>query len=259
MSYNDYSNYDDLFYDNNSFAIILLLLIFVSVIVTVVLIVIYKENKMKRAKEIAIEVGYFKARDAFMSAAFGSKQYMYKLCVSSNLVNNFNSFKYIDYLSKYFDMQINQDVLDSLIVFEKATHALMTKIAQEHISNAYIIDFVPTFVMSYTSPGGRSIREAVRRFDTKTCSEIRAKMVCSFSKRNHTKTQRNKMTNSLRNYILKRDNYTCQECGNSRYKEPNLLLEVDHIIPVSKGGLTEPDNLQTLCWVCNRNKSDNLT
>ena len=34
-------------------------------------------------------------------------------------------------------MQINQDVLDSLIVFEKATHALMTKIAQEHISNAY--------------------------------------------------------------------------------------------------------------------------
>ena len=96
MSYNDYNNYDDLFYDNNSFAIILLLLIFVSVIVTVVLIVIYKENKMKRAKEIAIEVGYFKARDVFMSAAFGSKQYVYKLCVSSNLVNNFNSFKYIN-------------------------------------------------------------------------------------------------------------------------------------------------------------------
>lgn len=72
-----------------------------------------------------------------MYTAFGSKQYVYELCVSSNLVNNFNSFKYIDYLLKYFDMQINQDVLDSLIVFEKATHALMTKIAQEHISNAY--------------------------------------------------------------------------------------------------------------------------
>ena len=64
MSYNDYSNYDDLFYDNNSFAIILLLLIFVSVIVTVVLIVIYKENKMKRAKEIAVCVFWVCLYDA---------------------------------------------------------------------------------------------------------------------------------------------------------------------------------------------------
>ena len=37
-------------------------------------------------------------------------------------------------------------------------------------------------------------------------------------------------------------------------QEPNLLLEVDHIVPVSKGGLSEPENLQTLCWRCNRTK-----
>ena len=40
--------------------------------------------------------------------------------------------------------------------------------------------------------------------------------------------------------------------------EPNLLLEIDHIIPVSKGGLTEESNLQTLCWKCNRSKSDKI-
>ena len=34
----------------------------------------------------------------------------------------------------------------------------------------------------------------------------------------------------------------------------NLLLEVDHIIPIIKGGLTKEDNLQTLCWKCNRSK-----
>lgn len=28
----------------------------------------------------------------------------------------------------------------------------------------------------------------------------------------------------------------------------NLLLEVDHIIPISKGEKMEPDNLQTLFW-----------
>lgn len=47
--------------------------------------------------------------------------------------------------------------------------------------------------------------------------------------------ERNK-AKKLRPMILARDNYTCQKCGNSIAKEPNLLLEVDHIIPVSKWG-----------------------
>lgn len=74
------------------------------------------------------------------------------------------------------------------------------------------------------------------------------------TKESHTKKQRNLMTTELRTQILERDNYTCQKCGNSIYKEPNLLLEIDHIIPVAKGGKTCPSNLQTLCWKCNRTK-----
>ena len=46
------------------------------------------------------------------------------------------------------------------------------------------------------------------------------------------------------------------EGTNMAIEEPNLLLEVDHIVPVSKGGKTEADNLQTLCWRCNRSKSN---
>ena len=72
------------------------------------------------------------------------------------------------------------------------------------------------------------------------------------------KEQRTLMTKKLREHILKRDNYTCCNCGNSISKEPNLLLEIDHIIPVSKGGRTEEENLQTLCWRCNRSKSDKI-
>jgi len=66
------------------------------------------------------------------------------------------------------------------------------------------------------------------------------------------------MTSRLRNSIKARDNHTCRNCSVSLVAEPRLLLEVDHIIPVSKGGLSTPDNLQTLCWKCNRSKSNKV-
>ena len=62
------------------------------------------------------------------------------------------------------------------------------------------------------------------------------------------------MTSSLREKIKVRDDYTCQICGLSTYDEKNLLLEIDHITPLSKGGMTAENNLQTLCWRCNRTK-----
>ncbi|WP_238554091.1 HNH endonuclease [Gordonia sp. KTR9] len=40
--------------------------------------------------------------------------------------------------------------------------------------------------------------------------------------------------------------------------ERHLLLEVDHIVPVSRGGLSTPENLQTLCWKRNRSKSNRI-
>lgn len=67
--------------------------------------------------------------------------------------------------------------------------------------------------------------------------------------------ERSKLTPSLRMSILKRDNFHCRLCG--RGVEDGAKLEVDHIIPIAKGGLTEEENLWTLCFECNRGKSDN--
>jgi hypothetical protein len=53
----------------------------------------------------------------------------------------------------------------------------------------------------------------------------------------------------LRNKIFKRDYYTCQYCGDKGGK-----LEVDHIIPISKGGNNDLSNLNTSCRKCNRSK-----
>ena len=71
--------------------------------------------------------------------------------------------------------------------------------------------------------------------------------------------QRALMTAKLREHIKVRDNHTCQSCAVSVVTEPHLLLEVDHIVPVSRGGLSTVENLQTLCWRCNRTKSNKVS
>lgn len=55
----------------------------------------------------------------------------------------------------------------------------------------------------------------------------------------------------LRHEVFRRDNYRCRECGATN-KE--TTLEIDHIVPVSKGGSNSLSNLQTLCKKCNRAK-----
>lgn len=56
------------------------------------------------------------------------------------------------------------------------------------------------------------------------------------------------ITRSLAKAVFERDGYRCVQCA-SHYD-----LTCDHIIPVSKGGVTEPTNLQTMCRSCNSSK-----
>ena len=62
---------------------------------------------------------------------------------------------------------------------------------------------------------------------------------------------------STRTDVFERDNYTCQICRRNS-KEDGVKLEIDHIIPVSKGGSDDISNLQTLCFDCNRGKSNKI-
>jgi hypothetical protein len=62
----------------------------------------------------------------------------------------------------------------------------------------------------------------------------------------------------LRFLVMRRDNFKCAHCGRSPATLPGLELEVDHVVPWTKGGETELTNLQTLCIDCNRGKGNLL-
>lgn len=114
------------------------------------------------------------------------------------------------------------------------------------------------YKFSYTSNGGMVQRSFTVPMTEKTIAELIKTLENKLTISAFIKEQRTLMTKKIREFIKKRDNFTCCNCGNSTQIEPNLLLEIDHIIPVSKGGETSEDNLQTLCWKCNRAKSDKI-
>ncbi|NLB48595.1 MAG: HNH endonuclease [Erysipelotrichia bacterium] len=57
----------------------------------------------------------------------------------------------------------------------------------------------------------------------------------------------------MRFAIYARDGYRCRKC-----KRKTNDLEVDHIYPISKGGKSNFNNLQTLCRRCNKRKGANI-
>ena len=63
--------------------------------------------------------------------------------------------------------------------------------------------------------------------------------------------KRDHITKGTRFAIFERDGFQCQYCGRL---VPDVILQLDHIIPHSQGGSDDPDNLITACQACNIGK-----
>lgn len=60
------------------------------------------------------------------------------------------------------------------------------------------------------------------------------------------------VTKRTRFEVLRRDEHTCQYCG---AKAPEVILHIDHVMPVALGGDDKPSNLLTACSTCNSGKA----
>lgn len=118
--------------------------------------------------------------------------------------------------------------------------------------------YFPKYEFKYVSAGGNTSTKYDVVMDIDNLNRFVGFLSEKIKFKKSAAGQRALMTSKLRQQIKERDHFTCKYCGASISKEPNLLLEIDHIVPVSKGGLTTEENLQTLCWRCNRKKGDKV-
>jgi hypothetical protein len=191
----------------------------------------------------------------------------------------------IKYLMKYFDIPATEEKLaeveelgesisrleDALQNLKKREESIAHEVAPPaFISTFFLSEFLeriglsvpkleipyPTYKFQYVSAGGNSSHETKVKLDSETIDSLLETMSEKIRFKKSAAGQRSLMTARFRHYIKTRDKFACKYCSASVSKEPNLLLEVDHIKPVSKGGLSVESNLQTLCWRCNRTKSN---
>jgi hypothetical protein len=189
----------------------------------------------------------------------------------------------IKYLMKYFSIKPSKETLADVQRVADDVSRLEAAVANVKEREAAIAEMInpPTFILKryadefwdqvgvelspitvpyqeykfqYTSAGGNAGQTAGITLDTPALEALSATLVERIRWAKSAAGQRALMTSRLRQEIKERDDYTCLQCGISVHQEPHLLLEIDHVMPISRGGSSTPDNLQTLCWRCNRSK-----
>ena len=169
--------------------------------------------------------------------------------------------KYNEYLNRYSELKryITLEEAEKLKLRMKDYEKYQNRIF-ENGKIFKVIEFEIIIYVNYSSAKGKVKDRAYKKYGINEYTNILHEYL-DLKEQNklfeiNSRVERAKMSESLRYDILKRDNYKCQICGASA--KDGAKLQVDHIIPVSKGGKTEPNNLQTLCSRCNVGKSNKL-
>lgn len=181
-----------------------------------------------------------------------------------------------DYISKQMKMQhIYQPVMIKKLLESKEHRASVEDIAQEFLLNdepqlqyyKYITKVMPGRVLRSHNivryEGNEYVLDIARRLSREQIIELVSlcdtkieEYELKYGRKSvwHSRFAGAKDISGPMQYeVLKRAKGRCELCGVSRDAK---ALQVDHIVPRSKGGLTVLENLQALCYTCNAQKQN---
>lgn len=148
-----------------------------------------------------------------------------------------------------FEMTENNDVI--LGIFDPTQNKLLNTTIEKFIN-----DFIVIAILKGHFQGNKGYelellpnynkQNEILEYDDDEIKNLPIKTIANKTKRD--------IPSGIRYKILNRDNFLCVKCG--RGVKNGIKLQVDHMEPFSRGGLTEIKNLQTLCNECNIGKSN---
>lgn len=168
---------------------------------------------------------------------------------------NYNKELFDKYMVEFNSLNYNTDIelLNEEKLSEKKFKKIELKVLKKNmLKNVYNLSL--KLFIYYRSPKGKNYYEKRGKYSYEQLKNYYDEWSKKKNYEISARYERSIMSDSIRYDVLKRDNYRCCICGTSA--KEGAKLHVDHIIPVSKGGKTIMDNLQTLCERCNLGKSN---
>ena len=265
--------------------VIIIVFAFVLAIAAICFLFVHVLNKEHRKLVDRTSTKCAKLRELneiFRFVPVKKKQYLYNDCASKGQFDRQRGYDFLVAMAKesprwiedfIFNAQKNQILYEEynrqLAQIEptstkriKSTKTLMSVEAYRKIEEEMYWDEIQhpvltpivIVVTSYTSAKGRNTYRKEARFEISDLKNVLKAAEKQHDYAQSREYQRSLMTPTLRYAVLKRDQFRCQICGASQ--ADGVKLEVDHIMPISKGGKTEMSNLRALCERCNRGKRD---
>lgn len=126
----------------------------------------------------------------------------------------------------------------------------------EEIKHDPVVDYVEKRYMKLYNRKPRDTWRAIRKLAEEGFLTKVARGIHAYYPDRVKEIKLEYLSKEIKDQVLKRDNYRCVICN--RGVADGVLLEIDHKIPISKGGSNRIENAQTLCVSCNNKKRNKI-